>query len=183
MGLSLDAFKPRTVTVRIVEEQGGDEVELLTVDLAALTYADMVTIDLALPLPEAPLVKVVKDSKIAYEPATSGAEFEAYQREVNTQVLERNKRRLVTALIKAGNLSEIADKPIEEQVKALDAFDKLYLDRLMDAMVQMYIRGRARVDSLAERFPRAAGAGADHEDLPTKRLEPAGMAAANGRGA
>jgi len=183
MGLTLDAFKPRVVTVRIIEEQGGEEVELLTVDLAALTYADIVTIDLALPMPEPPLVKVVKDNKITYEAADSGAEYEAYRREVEKVTGERYRRRLVTALIKAGNLPELANEPIEEQVAALESFDKLYLDRLMDAMVQMYVRGRAKVNALAERFPAGAGTSAGDADMSEERLHAAPVAAANGAGA
>lgn len=182
-GLSLDAFKPRRVTVRIVEDVAGETVELLAVELAALTYAEMVGIDLAVPLPEQPMIREMVNGKLTLVPATEGEEYDEYQEALDNQVAQRNRRRLVTSLIKAGNLPELADKPIAEQVAALDTFDKMYIDKLMTAMVTMYTKGRIQVDNLAARFPETTGTGANHADMPAEWVEPEPVGEANGTGA
>ena len=161
-GLSLAAFRPRVVTVTITDESR----ELLEVNLSALTWAEYHEIGQTVPDPMAPVERDFVDGKIVERAVT---ESDEYRSAVYAAQMERQHRRLAIALIRAGNLAELADRPLEEQSAAVQQMDAGIVAALLRALTQLTLENQEVIRHQAENFHAVSTAAAT--DLPCERLE------------
>jgi hypothetical protein len=169
-GLSLAAFKPRTVKFDLVDSAGN---HLLTVEMAALGWSEFQDINDAVPMPEAPVKREFDKAKNQWV-ETADKDDPAWQEAVTEALVERQRRKLIKCLIKAGNFAEWKSQPIEEQVKLINEFDVAIAEGLFQALNVLLNRARSEVVKQAETFRSGSVDGA--ENVPENGVVANGVA-------
>jgi len=153
-GLTLADFAPRKIFVNITDLAGA---VILTVPLASLSWSEYHEIGQSIADPVPPTKRDFVNDKMIDVADLKDA---GYQAALGDVIGERNRRRLAVALIRAGNLPELATASIEERAAAIEGMDVIIVSALIRAMNDLLLGARAKLAAQADSFQRVSADGA-----------------------